>query len=147
MYHSLRLVAPTLALVLTAIAAPALQAQQVAPTVPTRAAADSSPAMAILHGQAAGDQVGTGGSMLGGFAGGFFLGLIGTGIAYAVASGSNAELPSFEAARIARTPGDYQIAFRQGFQERVRARKKASALTGGLLGTAVIVTLVLSASN
>jgi flavin-dependent dehydrogenase len=103
--------------------------------------------MAVLHGRAAGERVGTGGTFVGGFAGGFFLGLIGTGIAYAVASGSDAQLPALDAARLAQATADYQLAFRQGFEERVRSRRKGAALTGGLLGTATIVVLLLSATG
>lgn len=103
--------------------------------------------MAVLRGRAAAERVGTGGSFAGGFVGGFVLGLIGTGIACAVASGSDAQLPALDAARLAQATSDYQLAFRQGFEERVRSRKKGAALTGGLLGTATIVVLPLSASG
>lgn len=123
-------------------------AQQPAPAQPPRAAVtDSGPTMAVLHGRAAAERIGTAGSFAGGFAGGFFLGLIGTGIAYAAASGSDAQLPALEAARLAQATSDYQLAFRQGFEERVRSRRKGAALTGGLLGTAVIVVILVSAAG
>lgn len=137
-----------LAAALFLAAAGGAPAQNPAPAQPPRAAvADSSSTMAVLHGRAAAERVGTGGSFAGGFVGGFFLGLIGTGIAYAVASGSDAQLPALDAARLAQATSDYQLAFRQGFEERVRARRKGAALTGGLLGTATIVVLVLSAAG
>jgi len=42
---------------------------------------------------------------------------------------------------------DYQLAFRQGSEERVRSRRESAALRGGLLGTAAIVLIIVSASR
>jgi len=88
---------------------------------------------------------GTGGSFVGGFAGGLLLGLIGTGIAYA-AQGP-ADVPVAYAADAQKYGSEYVLGFQQGFAEKSKKKKRGAALTGGLLGTGALVVLVLSASG
>jgi hypothetical protein len=111
-----------------------------APAVETRSMADGMIAGEVLAGTR-----GTGGSFAGGFAGGLFLGLIGTGIAYA-AQGP-ADLPLTARADAQRYGSEYLLGLQQGYAERSKAKKRSSALTGGLLGTATLVLLVLSAGG
>ena len=78
--------------------------------------------------------------MVGGLASGVFLGLIGTGIMYAVASSSSSD--------VERVPdGVDGSCYRAGYSAKARSMNTSSALTGGLLGTAVLVLLVVSATS
>jgi hypothetical protein len=122
-----------------------------APLVAQEAPAPDRPAATMAAGLNAGTQraetVGSGGYLAGGFASGLLLGLIGTGITYAVAASSDVSLPPLEMTSIADRSPEYIQGFRTGFGDRVKAKRKQSALTGGLLGTAVLVVLVVSASG
>jgi hypothetical protein len=119
--------------------------------VPTQPTAPERPAATMAAGLNAGTQraetVGTGGYLAGGVASGVLLGLIGTGITYAVAASSDVSLPPFEMASIADHSPEYIQGFRSGYGDRVKAKRKQSALTGGLLGTALFVVIVVSAGG
>jgi hypothetical protein len=99
----------------------------------------------MVAGQMIAGTKGTGGSFAGGFAGGLFLGLIGTGIAYA-AQGP-AELPLTDRVEAQKFGSEYMLGMQQGFADRSKAKKRSSALTGGLLGTATFVLLLVSAAG
>jgi hypothetical protein len=78
--------------------------------------------------------------MIGGLASGVLLGLIGTAISYAMASSSTPE--------VGRVPEGAEAAcYRDGYVSRARSMNSTNALTGGLLGTAVLVLIVVSASS
>jgi hypothetical protein len=140
-----------LALVLIPVPAAAQQpAQQAKPdsaTAAAMAAAAKFLAQAQAEGQMAATGVGTGGWFGGGFASGLFLGLIGTGVSYALASSSSAELPPDKRLAIVSQPLAYQQSYEKGFADKVRSRRKGSALTGGLLGTATFLVIYLSAMS
>lgn len=90
--------------------------------------------------EAAGNTHSGAGWMVGGLASGFFLGLIGTGIITAVASSSS---PHAE-----RTPSDVeQACYRDGYTSKAKNMNTMSALTGGLIGTAALVLVIVSASG
>ncbi len=131
---------------LVAYGTPAL-GQQPAPAAPQLAVADSSPTAAVLHGRAAADRQGTGGRFAGGYVPGLFLGLIGTGIAYAVASTSDVSVPALEAAQLISANANYSVSYQQGYGERLRSRRKSAALTGGLLGTLTFLVIYASATS
>lgn len=137
--------AASAALVLALMAAPAAaqQAQQTqeksSTPPPVKTVADG-----VVAGQAAAESQGTGGSFAGGLAGGLFLGLIGTGIAYA-AQGPG-DIPAVYAADAQKHGSEYVLGFQQGFAETSKKKKRSAALTGGLLGTGVLVVAVLSAN-
>jgi hypothetical protein len=136
-----------LALVLIPAAVTAQQpVQQAAPDSAT-AAALAMLAQAQLAGQTAAMSVGSGGWFGGGFVSGVFLGLIGTGVSYALASSSSAELPPDRRLTITSQPLAYQQAYEKGFADKVRSKRKSSALTGGLLGTATFLVIYLSATS
>ena len=97
--------------------------------------------------QRAAEQVGTGGYFAGGMVSGVFPGLIGTGIAYAVTATSDVQIPATTQAMIASNGSEYVLSYEQAFRDRVKARRKSSALTGGLLGTAVAVMIYVTAVN
>jgi hypothetical protein len=78
--------------------------------------------------------------MAGGFASGVLLGLIGTAITYAIASSSSVD--------VNRVPdGVEPSCYRDGYTSRAKGKNTSNALTGGLLGTAVLVLLVIAATS
>ena len=87
------------------------------------------------------------GRFVGGFASGFLLGLIGTGIAYVIAGSDNTALPAAESAPLNAANPTYALSFREGYSERLKARRRSSALTGGLLGTLTVIVVIVSASG
>lgn len=88
---------------------------------------------------------GTGGSMAGGFCGGLLLGLIGTGAA--VLMQSSFEPSPAELAAIEDAGDECQYVYLDAYRDELRSRKRSAALTGGLIGTVVIVSVLLAASN
>jgi hypothetical protein len=108
---------------------------------------DSSAAAGVLHGRALAETRGMGGRFAGGFASGVLLGLIGTGIAYVIAGSDGTSLPAAEAARLSTASPTYSLAFQQGYSERLKSRRRSSALTGGLLGTLTFVVIYVSATS
>jgi hypothetical protein len=101
----------------------------------------------MRDGRIAAQSHGTSGYAAGGFLAGVTLGLIGTGIAYAVASGSDASIGGTDLIVANERGPTYMQGYQEGFRERLRDRRKSSALAGGLVGTAVIVAVVLSAGS
>ena len=93
------------------------------------------------RGRDAADQFHSGsGWMAGGFVSGILLGLIGTGISWAMASSSSVE--------VNRVPDGVEAScYREGYTSKAKSKNSSNALTGGLLGTAVLVLLVVSATS
>src|SRR5687768_11118447 len=93
------------------------------------------------RGRDAADQLHSGsGWMAGGFVSGILLGLIGTGISWAMASSSSVE--------VNRVPDGVEAScYRDGYTSKAKSKNSSNALTGGLLGTAVLVVLVVSATS
>lgn len=121
-----------------------------APVAPpaTPVTVDSSPAAAVLHGRLAAERRSMGGRFAGGFASGLFLAFFGMGMTYVIAGSDDACPPVWDAPQLATTSPTYELAFRQGYAERLKSRRRSSALKGGILGTlAVVVLVVASASN
>ena len=100
-------------------------------------------ARAQLDGKAAAATVGSAGWFGGGFVGGLVAGLIGTGVTYAIAASSNVEVPAERRLLIVSQPATYQQMFEKGYADKVKSKRKSSALTGGLLGTATLVAIVI----
>jgi len=95
-------------------------------------------------GYQSGQSVSTSGPMIGGFAGGFGLGLIGWGIAYAVVANGDPQPPNHETNSLEfPCTNDY----RQGYEEGALKVKKSTVNIGGALGTLLIVSIALSASG
>ena len=140
------LLAPLAAVALLAPPAAAQQAaQQGKSDSAAMAAAATLLAQAHADGGMAATNVGTGGWFGGGFASGVFLGLIGTGVTWAIAANSNVELPLDKRLLITSQPVTYQHVYEKSFADKVKSKRKSSALTGGLLGTATFVLIYLSA--
>ena len=75
---------------------------------------------------------------IGGFVGGFALGLIGTGVCYLIAGGE-VEVPD-EGMHNKQT--EYRRGYEAGYNKIARQQNKSSALTGGLVGVLAIVVLI-----
>jgi hypothetical protein len=95
------------------------------------------------RGKSDGKGIKTGGSFAGGFAGGVLLGLIGTAIA--IVAQSKPEPP---VDKVFAMPNEAcrQI-YTQAYKSSGKGKKQSSALVGGLLGTAVIVTILVATSS
>ncbi len=106
---------------------------------------DASWADCHIMGKRHGETIGTGGSMAGGLAGGLLLGLIGTGIA--VLAQSESSPPAEYLFEMEEKGGDCQYAYIEAFNSQSVSKKRKAALTGGLIGTAILVVLVVSASG
>lgn len=125
--------------VLALVATPLLaQNPAAAPT-----SVDSTPAAATLHGQALAERQRVGGRFAGGFASGLFLGLIGTGIAWAIAGSDDTPLPTAEATQMVNVNPNYHLFFQQGYSARLKSRRKSTAL----VGTAAFVVIYIAATS
>ena len=97
-----------------------------------------------IAGKIAAEDRGTAGSFVGGLTCGLLTGLIGTGILWGVTGGDDASLHLN--ANVRGKGVDYSTGFTQGYKERTKQKKRNARLGGGLLGTAGIVLLILSAN-
>jgi hypothetical protein len=97
-----------------------------------------------LDGKVAANSRGTGSYFAGGVGYGVLLGLIGTGIGYVLAGHDNVNLPTNQPFMFSDSSETYRRAFTQAYADRVKAKRKSSALAGGLTGTAIIVVVVAS---
>jgi hypothetical protein len=101
-------------------------------------------ARAQLQGETAGAAVRTRGWFAGGFAGGFVGGFIGTGVAYALASSNDVAVPAEQRVAISTQSAAYQQFYQRAFTEKVKSRRKSSALKGGILGAVTMVVVYVS---
>lgn len=130
-----RLSIPAL-LALAASAAPL--AAQAPLSVVSPAAADSLFAAGVQEGTTTAQTVGTGIWTIGGFVGGAVLGPIGASLAHALASSAASPLPPTTVTRIGKKEADFQLGYQQAYTENLAARRKSSARTGGIAGTALL---------
>jgi len=150
---------------LALLAAP-LAAQQPAPQPPSQPAARQQPsqqgvldsaavaaqAAALLtqahaEGEMAAANVGSSGWFAGGVASGVLLGLIGTGVTWALAANSRVEVAPDKRLLISSRSVTYQQLYEKAYGDKVKSKRKTSALTGGLLGTATFLVIYLSATS
>jgi hypothetical protein len=118
--------------------APAPAVQDTTPATPQWNIADCE-----MRGTADGQKVSTGGAFTVGITSGLLLGLIGTAIAY-VGQGE----PKPTQAQSAANPGTgCRLAYEDAYGKAGKSRKRNSALIGGLIGTAIIVTVIYSSGN
>jgi hypothetical protein len=148
------ILSPLAALVLLAAPVAAQQPAQQQPaqqgTLDSAAvAAQAAALVAQAHGdgQMAAANVGTGGWFAGGFASGVVLGLIGTGITWAIAANSAVEVPPDKRLLLANKPVAYQQLYEKAYGDKVKSKRKISGITGGLLGTATFLVIYLSAMS
>jgi hypothetical protein len=128
---------------LIALTTAPLAAQQPQQSAEKSSVVAKSMADGMVTGQMLAEQQGTGGSFVGGLAGGVLLGLIGTAIAY-VAQGP-ADLSAVHLVEAQKYGSEYTLGVQQGFAEKSKKKKKSSALAGGLLGTAAFLAVVVGA--
>ena len=118
--------------------APAPAVQDTTPATPPVDIGDCE-----LRGSADGKKTSTGGAFAVGITSGLLLGLIGTAIAY-VGQGE----PKPTQAQSAANPGTgCRLAYEDAYGKVGKSRKRNSALLGGLIGTAIIVTVIYSSGN
>jgi hypothetical protein len=149
------ILAPIAALVLVAAPVAAQQPPQQLPQQPSQqgvldSAAVAAQAAALVlqataEGQTAAANVGSSGWFVGGFASGIVLGLVGTAITWALAANSEVEVAPDKRLLISSRSATYQQLYQKAYGDKVKSKRKVSALTGGLLGTATILTIYLSA--
>ena len=146
-------IAPFIFMLLLAASALPAAAQQApdqnpAPhTVQPATLSDPAPdlfAQGTLDGQAAAEDKGTAGWAVGGFVSGVGLGLIGTGVTYALAAGSKPKPPANKLAAIQSPDANYRLAYQNAYESGVKRKRKRSALVGGLVGTATFVAVILA---
>lgn len=128
-----------------AIQAQATQQGTPAPMAAPAAVTAELLAKARLEGQAAAQNAG--GWFGRSVAIGVFTGLIGTAVTYGVAANSGVELPAEKKLAIAAEPAAYQEHYEKAYADKVRSKRKATALGGGILGTAAFVALVVSSAG
>ena len=85
---------------------------------------------------------GTGGSVAGGLVGGFLLGLIGTGIV--VLAQSKSDPPAHLLLELEEEDETCRYTYLESYRNESVSKKRKSALTGGLVGTAIIVAILLA---
>jgi len=107
----------------------------------------SSVAAAVAEGRELAESQGTGGWFAGGVGSGLVLGLIGTAVITIAAHNTGNNVPASQQSILANRPPDISQAFSQGYREKLKSKKRTSALTGGLLGTAVFVILYIGAEG
>ncbi len=95
-------------------------------------------------GRVAAEGRGTAGSFVGGFACGFFTGLIGTGILWGVTGGDDVPIHLMGSSVVQEKGSNYSMGFSQGYKERTKQKKRGARLGGGLLGSATILILIIS---
>jgi hypothetical protein len=136
------------ATVLALITAPLAAQQPIQQAKPDSAAPAQDTSALIVHAQAdgtaSGATVGTGGWAAGGYLTGLVTGIIGVWIARAIAGSSNVELPPDRRLLIASQPVTYQQAYEKSYVNKVKSKRRSSALRGGLIGVATFATLYVS---
>lgn len=138
----LTLIQRTVAIAVFTVAMPLQAQQQPAPAALSSNASTAELAKARLDGEVAATNAG-------GWFGrsvviGALSGIIGTTITYAVAASSTPQLPTEKKLAIADKPQDVQVMYEKGYADKVRSKRKSTALGGGLLGTAAFVAFVFS---
>lgn len=85
-----------------------------------------------------------GGWFAAGFGSGVLLGLIGTGVIAGVSQIGSVEPPDYEISTLSNMPSDYKTGFFKGYSGKVKNTRLKKSLFGGLIGTAVIVTVIVA---
>jgi hypothetical protein len=97
----------------------------------------------LLQGRSAASRYySSGGWFAGGLVCGLFSGFFGTCILAAASQGCIADPPASELVRIQQQDCQFQAGFMRGYDRKANAKALGASVGGGLLGTAVIVTVV-----
>ena len=109
-------------------------------------AVEQKPTYTMIDGYTEGkflaEDISTDGYSTGALVCGFFTGLIGTGIMWAVTDGN--DVPIEMIPDIQAKGSDYAMGFTKGYKERTKKRKRGAVMKGGLVGTAGIIFLVVA---
>jgi hypothetical protein len=140
-------VVAVLTLILTAGAAQGQQPRTAADTAALvharAAAARDSAAIGQQRGLQAARNEPTSQWVFRGFLGGLVLGPIGAGVAYTAANNSGvAVTPQYRMLLLQEGGAAYATSYQDAYAEALRARRKRSALAGGVLGTAALAATV-----
>ena len=82
-----------------------------------------------------------------GLGAGIFTGLIGTAIISAASQSSGTQIPPEVYAILVEKPEGYRMGFMTGYDQAMKKKKFDSALSGGIVGTLIIVALLVIANN
>jgi hypothetical protein len=132
------------------LAAAAAQAQEPRAAADTAALVDAraaaardSAAIGYQRGLQAARNEPTSQWVLRGFLGGLVLGPVGAGVAYTAANNSGvAVTPQYRMLLLQEGGAAYATSYQDAYAEALRARRKRSALTGGVLGTAALAATI-----
>lgn len=91
-----------------------------------------------VDGDAAAQSARTTGWSSAGFGSGLLLHVVGTGVTWAAAANSDVSIPPDRLAVVVERGPVYKQAFETAYADRLAARRKKSALVGGLLGSAAV---------
>lgn len=127
------------ALCFLALAGAPLAAQAPLEAAPAAAAGPAQPSVALRSGMEQGSTaaaaVGTTTWTLTGFASGLLLGPVGTGLAWSLARSGASSPPAAVATRMEKLEADYRLGYQRAYTDRLTAKRKSSALAGGVAGT------------
>jgi len=85
-----------------------------------------------------------GGWFAAGLGGGFLLGLLGGGIIVGISQSGTVEPPTMHKMGVLDKSSKYKMGFYDGYSKKAKKKRLTYSITGGLLGTAVIVMVILS---
>ena len=96
----------------------------------------------MMEGEMYAERIGTGGNFAVGLLCGTLVGLIGTGLCWALTGPASMSRMQYQA--MEGKGSDYRLGFETGFAKKSKSRKRGAALGGGLLGTLAFLVLYLN---
>lgn len=120
-------------------------AQPAAPIAAQTTTSSDTLAAGLIDGEMLAEGHGTGGKLGAGLGVGVLTGLIGTGIGYFVIGPEDLSAEALQ--RGQGRSADYQLGLKTGYERKTKSRKRNAFLTGGLLGTAAFVALLVAAGS
>lgn len=102
----------------------------------------------LLEGKiSAGENYSGGGWFAAGLGGGFLLGLIGTGIVVGISQSGHVDPPHTAALGISQKSNEYKMGYYDGYSKAAKKKRLGPSIIGGVIGTAVVVALLVSAEK
>jgi len=139
----------SLVLALLFSASSILVAQQPGPSGVQQAGIPAEMIMAKgrMDGQMAAQNVGTGGWLAGGVASTFVLPPIGTGIIWVAAGRKDVSVPADRRLQLVNEAPTYQQAFKVGYRETLKSKRKGAVLGGYVIGSGAFLLLFIAAGG